>query len=115
MERKCQFVAMVNTGEKPDGELHMLAFKENGGRACCGQSSGDLGSIMAAVCAAVQGTGKSIKEQGGLMGASDFVMRIMDALTKGVGTEALAFLVGSLGAMIAGEKDDEEDCDAESV
>lgn len=88
-KRSCEFMVMSSTGEKPDAELHIVAFEEKDGLEVQGTQRGGLRTQVALATTVVERLGKTILEEDGLMAAAAFVNLIGEALVDGCGSEAM--------------------------
>ena len=113
MERNATFATMVNTGEKPDAEIHMAGFEQEDGIQILGEQRGN-GRAMAQIAAhSAACLVKTLQERDSAMAAAAFIMAVNDEMRKEANEETLkcmsTFMMHELEMKFSHLKDEDED------
>lgn len=101
MERIASFATMVSTGEKPDAEIHCVAFREEGGLQTIGNLNGGGRDIVMIATSIIKDVVRNLKEKDSDLAAAAFICACGQAFAEagGHGVMALAALMSSPEAM----------------
>lgn len=101
MERNLSFMTMVSTGEKPDAEIHGVAFQGEGGAHVTGKLEGSVRAIAMVATSIVEDVVKNLKEKDSDVAAAAFICALGQVFAKagGAGVMALATVMSAPEAM----------------
>lgn len=88
-ERKCDFAVITSDGKRPDVEIHMVGFKEEGGVRVCGHICGSHSKTVMMACEVVKAVGKKVAKECDVEAAGAYANLIGMALAEAIGEEGM--------------------------
>lgn len=107
-ERHCEFMTVVSTGEKPDAEIHICAFKEKGGALVRGRQNGDTHTLIQMICSLIEDMGNTLRKKDSILAAAAFANIVGLTLHESVGGDGMKLagkmLDGGVPVKVSGEE-----------